>query len=123
MKASEPAADVGRLFMNVILSTQTDAVPVTQALQAVWLSVMCVCVQSISRVFVTPWTVACQASLSVEVSRQEYWSGLPFPGHLPDPEIEPTSLGSLALAGRFFTTRATWEAPFNDEVPIKRTNS
>jgi len=45
-------------------------------------------------------------------SRQEYWSGLPFPspGNLPDPGIEPLSLESPALAGRFFTTSATWEA-------------
>ena len=42
------------------------------------------------RVFVTPWTVAHQAPLSMEFSRQEYWSGLPFPppGDLPNPEIE-----------------------------------
>ena len=40
--------------------------------------------------FVTPWTIACQASLSMEFSRQEYWSGLPFPSprDLPDPVIE-----------------------------------
>jgi len=46
-------------------------------------------------------------------SRQEYWRRLPFPsqGDLPDPGIEPTSLTSPALAGGFFTTRATWEAP------------
>ena len=39
----------------------------------------------------TPWTVACQAPLSMRFSRQEYWSGLPFPspGDLPDPGIEP----------------------------------
>ena len=45
-------------------------------------------------------------------SRQEYWSGLlwPPPGDLPDPGIEPTSLESPALAGRFLTTSATWEA-------------
>ena len=44
-------------------------------------------------------------------SRQEYWSGLPRPppGDLPDPGIKPTSLGSLALAGGFFTISATWE--------------
>ena len=44
--------------------------------------------------------------------RQEYWSGLPLPspGNLPEPGIEPTSLVSLALAGRLFTTSATWEA-------------
>ena len=42
---------------------------------------------------VTPWTVACQAPLSMEFSRQEYWSGLPFPftGDLPDLGIEPRS--------------------------------
>ena len=44
----------------------------------------------------TPWTVACQAPLSMGFSRQEYWSGLPFPslGDLPNPGIKP---GSLAL--------------------------
>ena len=43
--------------------------------------------------FVTPWTVACQAPLSMEFSRQEYWSGLPFPspGDLPDIGIAPGS--------------------------------
>ena len=48
------------------------------------------------QLFATPWTVAHQAALSVGFSRQEYWSGLPFPspGDLPDPRIEP---GSPAL--------------------------
>ena len=51
---------------------------------------------SLIQLFVTPWTVVCQASLSIAFSRQEYWRGLPFlcPGDLPDPEIK---LGSLAL--------------------------
>ena len=46
-------------------------------------------------------------------SRQEYWSGMPCPppGDLPDPGIEPASLMSPALAGRFFTTSAIWKAP------------
>ena len=59
------------------------------------------CVQ----LFVTPWTLALQAPLPMEFSRQEYWSGLSFPnlGDLPDPGIKPTSLVSPALAGRFFT--------------------
>ena len=59
-----------------------------------------------------PWTVACQALLSWEFSRQEYWSRLPFPtpGDHPNPGIEPPSLSSPALTGRFFTTSATWEA-------------
>ena len=70
-----------------------------------WLSCFS-CVQ----LFDTPWTVAKQAPLSMGFSRQEYWSGLPFPspGDLPDPGMEPTSLTSPALAGGFFTTSATW---------------
>ena len=46
---------------------------------------------SLVRLFVTPWTVAYQAPLSMGFSRQKYWSGLPFPspGDLPDPGIEP----------------------------------
>ena len=53
-----------------------------------------------------------QAPLYMEYSRQEYWNGLPFPtpGDLPNPEIEPASLKSPALAGGFFTNNATWEA-------------
>jgi len=70
------------------------------------------CMLSRVQLFVTPWTVACQAPLSVGFSRQEYWSGLPFPppGDLPNPGIEPISPVSPALAGGFFTTSATWEA-------------
>ena len=62
--------------------------------------------------FVTPWTIAHQATLSVWFSREEYWSGLPCPppGGFPTPGIEPMSLISPALAGGFFTTSATWEA-------------
>ena len=58
------------------------------------------------QLFVTLWAVACQAPLSMEFSRQEYWSGLPClpPGDLPNPEMEPTSPVSPALAGGFFTT-------------------
>ena len=54
---------------------------------------ICACVLSRVRLFVTPQTVACQAPLSTEFFRQEYWSGLPFPspGDLPDPRIEPRS--------------------------------
>ena len=66
------------------------------------------------RLFVTPWTVTRQAPLSIEFSRQEYWSGLPFPspGDLPNPGNQPMSLMSPALAGGFFTTSTTWEACF-----------
>ena len=57
----------------------------------------------------TPWTAAYQAPLSIGLSGQEYWTGLPFPppGDLPDPGIETASLTSSALAGRFFTTSTT----------------
>jgi len=50
-------------------------------------------------------TVACQTPLSMEFSKQEYWSVLlfPTPGYLPNPGIEPASLASAALAGSFFT--------------------
>ena len=68
------------------------------------------CVQ----LFATLWTIAHQFPLPMGFSRQEYWSGLPCPPprNLPDPGIEPSSLMSLtpALAGRFFTISATWEA-------------
>ena len=47
-------------------------------------------------------------------SRQEFWSGLPFPflEDLPDPRVEHVSLASAALAGGFFSTSVTWEAQF-----------
>ena len=61
------------------------------------------------RLFVSPWTVACEAPLPIEFSRQEFWCGLPFhsPGDPPDPRIEPTTLESPALAGRLFTISTT----------------
>ena len=66
---------------------------------------MCVCVLSRVQLFATPWTVAHQAPLSMEFSKQEYWSRLPFPspGELPNLEIELVSLASPELAGGFFT--------------------
>ena len=68
----------------------------------------CMCVHLLSCVllFAIPWTVACQAPLSMEFSGQGYWSGLPFPTpeDLPDPGIEPAS---PTLAGGFFMTSAT----------------
>ena len=69
---------------------------------------VCVCTQSLSHVqlFVTLWTVAYQALLSMGFSRQEYWSGLPCPppGDLSHPGIEAASLASPALASSFSTT-------------------
>ena len=75
----------------------------------------CVCMLSCFScvwLFATPQTVAHQALLSMGFSRQEYQSGLPCapPGDLPDPRAEPMSLKFPSLAGRLFTTSATWEA-------------
>ena len=58
--------------------------------------------------FVTLWSEASQAPLSMEFSRLEYWSGLLFhsSGDLPDPQIEPVS---PALAGEFLTNELPWE--------------
>ena len=62
------------------------------------------------------WTVVHQAPLSIEFSRQEYWSRWPFPppADLPNPGMELESLMSPELAGGFLTTRTTWEAQNNN---------
>ena len=65
--------------------------------------------QLLSRIqlFVTPWTRACQALLSMGFSRQQHWRGLLFPppGDPPDPGVESVSPVSPALAGGFFPTK------------------
>ena len=64
----------------------------------------------VSKLFVTPWTIACQAPLTRGFSRQEYWSGLPFHflGDLPDPGIRPRDQTQVScIADRFFTISAT----------------
>ena len=117
------------ISLVIIISEIVNAMNVTEYLlkNQIWVTAMsvymftymcvCVCVCVLARarmlshiwLFVTPWTVAHQAPLSMGFPRQEYWSGLPFssPGTLPDPGIEPTSLVSPALAGRFFTINPT----------------
>ena len=67
---------------------------------------VCACTLSCVSVFVTPWTVACQAPPSMGFPRQEYWSGLSFatPGDLSNLGVKAVSLASPTLAGRFFTT-------------------
>ena len=73
----------------------------------------CVRAKSLSvQIFAAPQIVAHKAPLSVGFSRQEYWSGMPRlpPGDLPDPGLELLSLAAPALAGKFFTTSAAWEA-------------
>ena len=68
------------------------------------------CILNCVQLFVTPWTVACQVSLSMGFPRQEYWSGLPLPspGDLPDPAIEPMS---PELAGGLFTIEPPQKMP------------
>jgi len=93
-------------------------------LKCVWLKVLCVLSRfSHVRFCATPWAAARQNSLSMGFSNQEHWSGLPCPppGNLPDPGIKLTSLMSPALAGGFFTTSATWEAPIKVLVPFNLT--
>ena len=67
---------------------------------------------------VTLSTIGLQTPLSMGFSRQEWWSGLPWPspGDLSDPGIEPVSLMTPALAGELFTASTTWEASFRSEV-------
>ena len=71
------------------------------------------CVQLLA----SPWTAAHQAPLSMGFSRQEHWSGLPFPtpGDLPDPGIKSMSLMPPAVAGGFFTTSMTLEVLIIDK--------
>ena len=74
----------------------------------------CACVCSVVSDLCNPMAMefSSQAPLSMEFSRQQYWSGVSFPppGDLPVPGIKPTSLVSSALAGGFSTTEATCEA-------------
>ena len=76
---------------------------------------LCMCAQS-CLTLCDPIDHGCRAPLSMEFSRQEYWSGLPFPspGDLPDPGVKPESLVSPGLAGGFFTpSTAGWSStPF-----------
>ena len=94
------------LGAQILSHWTTKEVPVTPFL----IVVACLCAKSLQSCL-TPWTAAHQVPLSVRLSRQEYWSGLPFPppGDLPDPGTELESLMSSALADRVFTTSVTWE--------------
>ena len=80
-----------------------------------------VCVQLLShiRLLVSPWTVACQAPLSVGLSRQEYWSGSPCPplGDLPDSGTESKSPACPALQADFFFTTDSSGKPLRLLVP------
>ena len=106
-----------KIHCDDMLGTSSSVDRFTLARDRYWLSSHlfltkgCCCSQSLSRVrlFAAQWTVAHQAPLSLESSRQEHWSRLPFPtpGSLPDLGTEPASLASPALASGFFITSAT----------------
>ena len=97
----EPTGSSDRFYLK---SKHTQKSLFPRSFQSPWENSSCALdsAQSLNhvRLFATPWTVAHQAPLSMGFSRQEYWSGLPFPtpGDLPHPGIEPTSLESPALA-------------------------
>ena len=104
-KLGIPCLEISSKFFPVI-TAQPPYQWITCISRAVQIVFACMClVMSDSA---TPWTAACQAPVSMEFSRQEYWSGLPFPppGDLPNPGIEPVSPTSPALAGRVFTTES-----------------
>ena len=95
----------------------------SQAHSLTWQLGGCMCILGCFRhvrVSVTLSTVTRQAPLSVGFSRQEYWSGLPCPppGNLPNPGIELASRISPALAERFYTASATWEAQLGGCRPV-----
>ena len=114
-------------FQNIFVTPETPSVLIQQSVhfprspqplantRLFWICVRACMLSRFScvRLFATLWTVVCQAPPSMEVSGQEYWSGLPCPppGDLPESGIKSESLMSPALAGRFFTSSATWEAP------------
>jgi len=91
-----------------------------------WLVCVCVCVHACCHVqlFATPWTVAHQVPLSMEFSKLEYWSTLPFPSLRDLSSWHRGRTQSLALTGGFFTIWATREAPiwlvvlFKSYIPL-----
>ena len=72
-----------------------------------------VCLVSCVQLFATSWTAACQAPLSMGIlqARTLEWVAMPSSRGYSQPRDQTKSLESPALAGRFFTTRATWEVP------------
>ena len=90
---------------NVLLLLCAVCGLICQAINSYYRTLVLVLVLSCVCLFVTLLTVALQASLSMEFSREEYWSGLlcPPPGDLPDSEIKTPSFASSALADRLFT--------------------
>ena len=95
---------------NCVSKTINIALTSKHLFKELLLNVLCAWSRRHVQLSAVPRTEVRQAPLSLQLPRQEYWSGLPFPPprDLPDPRIEPWSFVSPALAGRFFTTTALW---------------
>ena len=116
-----PLVSTGEIIADHLLKSSWLVLSAFAFIQNSWLYMhMCSTAQSCLTLF-DPWTIACQAPLSMGFSQQEYWSGLPCPppGDLPDPGTDPSSLTSPALTGRFFTNWATGETPHALYSPLK----
>ena len=109
--SKQTASATGFMMLRAIDSIIPDPIMEKQQILSLFCKNSFVCACSLFHVplFAVPWTVAHQAPQPMEFSRQEYWSGVPFPspGDLPHPEMEPASLASPTLAGELFTTSAT----------------
>ena len=114
MYSAKTITTMAYIFM-VLYSLQSTSVYTTVIPAAV--DYMCAYLLSHVRLFVTAWTVARQGPLSMGFSKQENWSGLPYPpsGDLPK-QIKPLSLTSPALADGCFTVSTVWKAQSRDNL-------
>ena len=113
-----------RSYEQLVLSPLVRISPVLVNCQCIMCVCVCVhvhtCARTLSHVqlFVTPWTVACQAPLSMKFSRQEYWNGLPLPSpgkeSIPGSGTKPKSPAHISCIGSWILTHcATWEVQLN----------
>ena len=102
----EPASLMSPALAGGFFTTESPGKPILYSKNKISPCISIGLVAKLCPTLATPCTVAQQTPLSMEFSRQEYWSGLPFPppGYLPHPGTKPWSLMSLALAGKFLTT-------------------
>ena len=102
-----------RYLSNILFSSPLDICPGVKLLHHMVVLNACMCSHVL--LFATPWTLACQAPLSMELSWQEYWCGFSIPplGYLPNPGIEPAS---PALSGGFFTAEPVKNLPAMQEL-------
>ena len=112
VKCLKTSVSIGPHLFPKWLQSATDStttLPEYSLSRALNISSLCTQLLSCVQFLVTPWTVVCQAPLSMKFFKQEYWSELPFPlpGNPPKPGIETSSPMSPGLAGGFFTTAPT----------------